>query len=160
MLDSETFKTVIESTPLGSIELCLVGNGQILSGRRTNEPPQGRCFTPGGRIHKNQSSQAALKRVALAELSLPVADGDHFELTGIWDHFYPNCGRDEKISNHYVKLLHFFLFKFKPAISGDNQHHNLVWFDLDGVVNDEGFHQYARGEANNWINNEIYDVRN
>ena len=143
-----------------SIDLCLICNGQILLGRRANEPLKGRWFTPGGRIYKNESWQAALKRVALAELSLPVADGDHFELMGIWDHFYSNSGCDEEISTHYVNLPHFSLFKSKPAISGDNQHHNLDWFDLDRVVSDEGFHQYVRDYANYLINNGIYDVRN
>lgn len=143
-----------------SIDLCLVCNGQILLGRRTNEPLKGRWFTPVGRIHKNESWQAALQRIALAELCLSVGDGGHFELMGTWDHFYPNSGCDEKISTHYVNLPHFSPFKSKPAISGDDQHHNLDWFDLDKVVSDEGFHEYVRDYANYLINNGTYDVRN
>ena len=38
MLDTHTFKTVIENTPLVSIDLCLVCGGQLLLGKRTNEP--------------------------------------------------------------------------------------------------------------------------
>lgn len=42
MLDSQTFKVVIENTPLVSIDLCLICNGQILLGKRNNEPLKGR----------------------------------------------------------------------------------------------------------------------
>ena len=70
MLDVQTFKAVIENTPLVSIDLCLVCNGQILLGKRRNEPLKGRWFTPGGRIHKNETWQDALLRVAEAELGL------------------------------------------------------------------------------------------
>ena len=48
MLDVQTFKTVIENTPLVSIDLCLVCNNQLLLGKRTNEPLKGEWFTPGG----------------------------------------------------------------------------------------------------------------
>ena len=147
MLDSKIFKVVIENTPLVSIDLCLVCRGQLLLGKRKNEPLKDQWFTPGGRIHKNESWQAALKRIALTELGLLVANLAHFELMGVWDHFYPNSVIDEKISTHYINLPHFTVLQSKPSISGDTQHHNFGWFDLDEVVRDEFFHQYVRNYA-------------
>ena len=44
MLDAKTFRTVIENTPLVSIDLCLVCDGQVLLGKRTNEPLKGEWF--------------------------------------------------------------------------------------------------------------------
>ena len=44
MLDAQTFKTVIENTPLVSIDLCLVCDGQVLLGKRTNDPLKGECL--------------------------------------------------------------------------------------------------------------------
>jgi colanic acid biosynthesis protein WcaH len=70
MLDPKTFKAVIENTPLVSIDLCLVYDGQILLGKRSNEPLKGIWVTPGGRIHKNQTWQGALLRIAEVELGL------------------------------------------------------------------------------------------
>lgn len=70
MLDTKTFKTVIENTPLVSIDLCLVFDGQVLLGKRTNEPLKDEWFSPGGRIHKNETWQDALLRIAKAELGL------------------------------------------------------------------------------------------
>ena len=66
MLDTKTFKTVIENAPLISIDLCIVCDGQVLFGRRTNEPLKGEWFTLGGRIHKNETWQDALLRTAEA----------------------------------------------------------------------------------------------
>jgi colanic acid biosynthesis protein WcaH len=147
MLDVQTFKAVIENTPLVSIDLCLICNGQILLGKRNNEPLKGRWFTPGGRIYKNESWQAALQRIAFTELGMPPGDCVHFELMGVWDHFYSNSACDESISTHYVNLPHFSRFKFKPPVLGDGQHQNLDWFDLDKVVCDENFHEYVRHYA-------------
>ncbi len=48
MLDVQTFRTVIENTPLVSIDLCLVYDGQALLGKRANEPLKGEWFTQGG----------------------------------------------------------------------------------------------------------------
>jgi len=160
MLDPQAFKAVIKNTPLVSIDLCLVCNEQILLGKRINEPLKGRWFTPGGRIHKNERWQAALQRIALSELGLPPSDCAGFELMGVWDHFYPNSASDETISTHYVNLPQFARFKFRPAISGDDQHDNWGWFDLDKVVSDEGFHEYVRGYASYLINKGTQDVKN
>ena len=68
MLDAQTFKTVIENTPLVSIDLCLVCDDQLLLGKRNNDPLKGEWFTPGGRIHKNETWQHALLRIVKAEL--------------------------------------------------------------------------------------------
>ena len=48
MLDSQSFQTAVENAPLVSIDLCLVCQGQILLGKRNNEPLKGYWFTPGG----------------------------------------------------------------------------------------------------------------
>ena len=70
MLDAQIFKTVIENAPLVSIDLCLLCDGQILLGKRTNEPLKGKWFTPGGRIHKNETWQHELLRIVKSELGL------------------------------------------------------------------------------------------
>ena len=107
MLDTQTFTTVIHSTPLVSIDLCLVCDDQLLLGKRRNEPLKEQWFTPGSRILKNESWQRCLSRVALSELGLNVIDVGQFTLMGIWDHFYDNSVIDETISTHYVNLPHY-----------------------------------------------------
>jgi colanic acid biosynthesis protein WcaH len=86
MLDAQTFKTVIENTPLVSIDHCLVCDGLLLLGKRTNDPLKGEWFTPGGRIHKNETWQPALLRIVKAEVGLCDTAVESFSLMGIWDH--------------------------------------------------------------------------
>lgn len=158
MLEAQTFKSVVESTPLVSIDLCLVCNGQILLGKRSNEPLKGRWFTPGGRIHKNEAWQGALLRIAKVELALSGIAVEDFSLMGMWDHFYINSALDQNISTHYVNLPHYAEFKSKPQITLDDQHENWGWFDLDTVAIDEGIHQYVRNYAGYLINKGAKDV--
>ena len=153
MLDVQTFKVVIENTPLVYIDLCLVCNGQILLGKRRNEPLKGRWFTPGGRIHKNETWQDALLRIAEVELGLSGIAVEDFALMGVWDHFYNNSALDQNTSTHYVNLPHYAEFKSKPQLALDDQHGEFKWFDLSVVAKDEKFHPYIRNYASCLLNN-------
>ena len=87
-LDRETFKTIIDTTPLVSIDL-LVRNaqGQILVGKRVNRPAQGFWFVPGGRILKNERLAEAFSRLTEAELGLKL-DIRNARYLGLYEHFY------------------------------------------------------------------------
>ena len=154
MLDVQTFKTVIENAPLVSIDICLVCDSQVLLGKRTNEPLKGEWFTPGGRIHKNETWQDALLRIAEVELGLSGIAVEGFSLMGMWDHFYSNSALDHNTSTHYVNLPHYAEFKSRPQITLDDQHGEFEWFDLSVVAKDEKFHLYIRNYAS-WLLNKI-----
>jgi colanic acid biosynthesis protein WcaH len=150
MLDAQTFKTVIENTPLVSIDLCLVCNGQLLLGKRNNDPLKGEWFTPGGRTHKNETWQDALLRIAEVELGSSDISVEDFSLMGMWDHFYSNSALDQNTSTHYVNLPHYAGHTTRPPITLDDQHTEFKWFDLSVVAEDEKFHPYMRNYAS-WL---------
>ena len=154
MLDAHTFKTVIENTPLVSIDLCLVCDDQLLLGKRNNDPLKGEWFTPGGRIHKNETWQDALLRISEAEIGSRGIAAEDFALMGMWDHFYSNSALDQNTSTHYVNLPHYAAFKSKPQIALDDQHGEFKWYDLSVVAKDEKFHLYMRNYAS-WLLNNI-----
>jgi colanic acid biosynthesis protein WcaH len=154
MLDAKTFKRVIENTPLVFIDLCLVCNGQILLGKRCNEPLKGRWFSPGRRIHKNETWHNALVRISEVELGLSGTAVEDFTLMGMWDHFYNNSALDQNTSTHYVNLPHYEEFKSKPQTALDDQHGEFKWFDLSVVSNNEKSHPYMRNYAS-WLWNKI-----
>lgn len=154
MLDVQTFKTVIENTPLVSIDLCLVCDGQILLCKRRNEPLKGIWFTPGGRIHKNETWQDALLRIAQVELGLSGIAVEGFSLMGMWDHFYSNSVVDQNTSTHYVNLPRYAEFKSRPKIMLDDQHTDFEWFDLSVVADDEKFNPYM-GNYASWLLNKV-----
>ena len=149
MLDAATFKTVVESTPLVSIDLCLVCEGQLLMGLRHNEPLKGQWFTPGGRLLKNERWQDGLARIAKIELGLS-ASSDDFQLMGMWDHFYENSAIDEGISTHYVNLPHVCYLRSQPELLLDAQHESVRWFDIPSLIEDAGHQIYMRQYAS-WI---------
>ena len=122
MLESRSFKVIVENALLVSIDLCLVSDSKILLGKRNNEPLKGNWFTPGGRIHKNESWQHALLRICEVEVGLRGILIEDFSLMGVWDHFYINSVFGKVISTHYVNLPHYTNFKFRPEITLDNQH--------------------------------------
>ena len=154
MLDAETFKIVLENTPLVSVDLCMVCDDQLLLGKRNNEPLKGEWFTPGGRIYKNETWQDALLRIADVELGLSGFEVEDFSLMGMWDHFYINSALDQDTSTHYVNLPHYLEFKSKPDIILDDQHGEFKWFDLSVVSNDEKSHPYMRNYTG-WLLNRM-----
>ena len=150
VLDAATFKTVVESTPLVSIDLCLVCEGQLMMGLRHHEPLKGEWFTPGGRLFKNERWQDGLARIAKAELGLTVTS-DAFQLMGVWDHFYENSAINESVSTHYVNLPHVCYLESYPELSLDAQHESVRWFDIASITKDIGHQIYMREYAS-WIN--------
>jgi colanic acid biosynthesis protein WcaH len=154
MLDINTFRAVVKNTPLVSIDLCLVHDNKILLGKRNNEPLRRQWFTPGGRILKNESWQDCLKRVTKSELGLNFNDVSEFTLMGIWDHFYPNSAVEDAISTHYVNLPHYYFLKEKPNLLADEQHDNLLWFDLEEIKDNENFHKYMQTYAS-WLMSKV-----
>lgn len=147
MLNSASFRAVIENTPLVSIDLCIICDGHILLGLRSNEPLKGVWFTPGARIFKNETWVDCLKRIAQSELGLVIEGPGQFRLMGVWDHFYSNSAFSENVSTHYVNLPHYMFIKHRPDMELDSQHDKMDWFDLGDVANNDDFHQYIRNYA-------------
>jgi colanic acid biosynthesis protein WcaH len=152
MLSSPIFKTIVENTPLVSIDICLVHANKILLGKRKNEPLKEQWFTPGGRILKNESWQDCLKRVAYLELGYKINDIRDFNLMGVWNHFYTNSSVDKKISTHYVNLPHYCLLKEQPIVIPDEQHESLAWFDLEDIEDNKIYNKYMQSYAS-WLIN-------
>ena len=144
MVNNKVFKLIVKNTPLISIDLCIICDGQILLGKRLNEPLKGIWFTPGGRIYKNESWQSALKRICLSELGLNIEALSAFTLMGVWDHFYPNSVFGSSTSTHYVNLPHVAKYSSKPEIKGDCQHEKFAWFDFDEVSRSDEFNKYTK----------------
>lgn len=147
------FKVVVESTPLISIDLCLVCEGKLLLGKRNNHPLKDEWFTPGGRILKNETWENCLERIMISELGLKIKDHSDFKLMGVWDHFYDDSAVSDSISTHYVNLPHYTCLKQKPNLQIDCQHSHFKWFDLEQLLNDVDVHNYIRKYAS-WLINE------
>jgi colanic acid biosynthesis protein WcaH len=86
MLDDQTFKIVIKSTPLISIDLIVKKDNKVLLGKRINKPAQGYFFSMGGRVYKNETIDDAIMRISKDELNITLKLMPRF--IGVFEHFY------------------------------------------------------------------------
>jgi colanic acid biosynthesis protein WcaH len=87
-LEKETFKTVIASTPLVSIDLVITNlQGEALLGKRLNRPAQSYRFVPGGRILKDEFLSDAFVRLTTEEIG-QAFNIEQATILGPYDHFY------------------------------------------------------------------------
>ncbi|MBT4123945.1 MAG: GDP-mannose mannosyl hydrolase [Candidatus Pacebacteria bacterium] len=142
LLDKDTFSTVIQNTPLISIDLIVENKkGQILLGKRVNEPALGYWFVPGGRIFKDESLDDAFSRTVRDELGLALKRSDAvFDKT--YEHFYKNNVFDDKFCTHYVVLAHKIKIDKLPMLN--NQHSDYKWFEVDELLQNKNVHKYTK----------------
>jgi len=143
MLDSNTFKTVVDSTPLVSIDLIISNkNGEVLLGKRINKPAKGFYFTIGGRVYKNESMIAAANRILDEELGLKLK----CELTfiGIFEHFYEDSIFSET-STHYVNMAYKMQWDDADLNSLTTaQHSTYKWVSMADLMSDSKVHSNVK----------------
>ena len=133
-LTDETFRTVVASTPLVSIDLVVENaEGAILLGQRLNRPAQGFWFVPGGRIQKNESLDAAFRRLTQGELGQAFERGQA-RLLDVYEHFYVDSVFGEAAANpdtHYVVLgYHLRLPAGVTLVPPAEQHDRYRWWSM------------------------------
>ncbi len=154
MLSLNLFKTVVESTPLVSIDL-IVRNvkGEILLGKRRNRPAQGYWFVPGGRIYKNENIAQAFKRLTSTELSTEILESET-KFLGVFEHFYTDSMFDTGLSTHYVVLAYeLIISNFSKQLPVD-QHFDYCWLSIDNLMKHSYVHQYSKLYFENNNNDE------
>ncbi len=131
-LPNSLFSTIIDNTPLVSIDLIVRNQaGNVLLGCRSNQPAKGFWFVPGGRILKNETLSDAFLRLTEAEL------GQSFEITsaryhGLYEHFYSDSVFGDQPDTHYV-VNAFELIIDAVLELPKTQHNKYQWlseFDL------------------------------
>lgn len=129
-LPDETFKSIIQHTPLISIDLIVRNEaGEVLLGKRVNAPAKGYWFVPGGRVRKNETLDDAFVRLVKEELCIEsgITRADA-KFLGVFEHFYDDCVFGEGIGTHYVVLVYEFINKINLKFSILNaQHEHYKW---------------------------------
>lgn len=143
-LPDDTFRTVVDSTPLVSIDLIVKNSeGQVLLGKRNNKPAKDFWFVPGGRIQKNETMSDAFTRLCKEELGLEKRISDAVFL-GPYEHFYNDSIFGDDVSTHYVVLG----YEVKSNIALTNlpnaQHNEYAWYGIDKIVDAENVHKHSK----------------
>lgn len=143
-LDNQTFATIIDATPLISIDLVVKNkHGQALLGFRTNRPAQQYWFVPGGRILKNESMKAAFSRLCRDELGLDCGI-EQATFLGPYEHFYPDSVFGEHISTHYLVLGYEIVVDEHQLQLPKEQHSQYQWFDVPVLLDHEKVHKHSK----------------
>ena len=140
MLDDQTFETVINSTPLISIDLLVKKDNKILLGKRINKPAQGYLFSIGGRVYKNETIDNAMMRIAKNELNIELKLTPRF--IGVFEHFYDDSIYQD-VSTHYVNLA--YEIEIEETLNLPNEQHNeYQWLTIDELLKSKQVHQYVK----------------
>ncbi|MGB5118801.1 MAG: GDP-mannose mannosyl hydrolase [Providencia rettgeri] len=144
-LDESTFSTVIESTPLVSIDLVVINaQGQALLGKRLNRPAKDYWFVPGGRILKNEALADAFKRLTRDELGQAFTI-EQASLLGPFDHFYDDYVFGDEVTTHYVAIAFILKLEYELAnLPLDVQHGGYQWFDILHLMIDDSVHLHTK----------------
>ena len=140
MLDDKTFKTVIDSMPLISIDILLKKDNKFLLGRRVNKPAKGYFFSTGGRVNKNETIDSAMARIAKNELNIELKYMP--KLIGVFEHFYGDSIYDN-VSTHYVNLAYEYEVKEISDLPTE-QHSKYKWFAVNELLESKQVHKYVK----------------
>lgn len=147
-LSNETFKGIIQHTPLISIDL-IVRNaaGEVLLGKRVNAPARGYWFVPGGRVCKDETLDGAFVRLVREELGIESGiNRADAKFLGVFEHFYENNVFDGEISTHYIVLgyeilTNYIILEALPKI----EHQSYSWFENKDLNDtEECVHDYSK----------------
>jgi colanic acid biosynthesis protein WcaH len=146
MLTQIDFLDVVRLTPLVAIDLILSdADGRILIGHRRNRPARGTWFVPGGRIHKDETLDAAYTRIVDAELGIPglVRSAARFE--GVFEHHYSdNFANEPNVSTHYVVLAYALSLAATDAPGRPDQHSDYLWLTPTQLLARDDVHENTK----------------
>ena len=146
-LPDETFKSIIQHTPLISIDLIVRNEqGHVLLGKRVNAPAKGYWFVPGGRVRKNETLDDAFVRLVREELGIEsgVTRADA-KFLGVFEHFYDDNVFDDEVSTHYIVLAYELKIEDKICIHIDElQHENCKVFDENIILIKDLVHPFTK----------------
>jgi colanic acid biosynthesis protein WcaH len=146
MLSNADFLTVVRLTPLVAIDLIVTdGNRRILLGHRRNRPAQGTWFVPGGRITKNESLDAAFKRIVHNELGVASAQRSAARFFGVYEHLYDdNFIAENGVGTHYVVLVYSMELDSNAPVGRYDQHSQYVWFTPEELLTHPDVHENTK----------------
>jgi colanic acid biosynthesis protein WcaH len=152
LIPTEQFKTVVEYTPLISIDLVTMYKDKVLLGKRVNKPALGFYFTTGGIVRKNETFVQAMNRISKDELGIELTQ--EVEFIGVFEHFYDDSIFDD-ISTHYVN--HGYLLQLDKELTNlpQEQHSEYKWFTIEELMNSNEVHKYVKDYFKNLNLNTI-----
>ncbi len=151
-IPDEEFKQIVKNTPLVNIDFVIENlDGNFLLGYRTNKPAKGSWFVPGGRIRKEETIEAAFRRISKDELNLKL-DITKSEFLGVYEHFYCDNTFDESgFGTHYIVLAYKIGVDISIINFPKTQHNYFKWFSKEEVLSCFFVHENAKAYFNDLL---------
>lgn len=147
LLCMDTFKVIVESAPLVSIDLVVKDSERrILVGKRVNRPAMGYWFVPGGRIRKGETLVRAFSRITASELGVALNIKDARYL-GLYEHFYDDSvfsEQDPRVSTHYIVNGFEVMLPEGHCSLPFDQHNQYKWLMEEEFCNSDDVHLHSR----------------
>ena len=143
-IPKEEYVDVIKKTQIISTDLVIFNpDGQVLLGKRNNEPAKNTWFVPGGRVRKFETIDDAVKRITHGEL------GNQLKKTsdvGVYHHTYSNNFANNDHGTHYIVFaVNILLDDMKNiTITPDDQHSELMWWNVEDILKSTDVHIYTK----------------
>jgi colanic acid biosynthesis protein WcaH len=140
-LTREQFRSIVQLTPLVSIDLLIVDpSGHFLLGLRNNQPAKGYWFVPGGIIFKGEKLEEAFTRILAVEtgLAYSLSSASH---VGVFEHFYEeNRFEEPGYGTHYVVSAYSLALLARPNVRFDAQHRTMKWMPPGEILSVPNVH--------------------
>jgi len=144
MLSNKLFSTIVEHTPLISIDLIIRNyQQQVLLGKRINRPAQSYWFVPGGRILKDESFEQAFNRLVKGELGFD-SKMSEARFLGPFEHHYDNNFSGTGFTTHYVVLAFELRLDCDIEHLPNIQHDNYQWFSETDLLKSDTVHNHTK----------------
>ncbi|MFM0737818.1 GDP-mannose mannosyl hydrolase [Paraburkholderia xenovorans] len=146
MLTQLDFLDVVRLTPLIAIDLIVTDtDGRVLIGHRRNRPARGTWFVPGGRIHKDETLDAAFSRIADAELGIAKLARSAARFEGVFEHHYSdNFAAEPDVSTHYIVLAYALPIHSAAPVGRLDQHSDYLWITPPELLAREDVHDNTK----------------
>ena len=143
-LPLEAFKTIVQNTPLVSIDLVVRNtHSEVLLGKRLSQPAKGFWFVPGGRILKDELFKQAFRRLVFEELGVHhEIDDSHF--LGSFEHHYPDVSSGSDFSIHYIVLAFELNLDLNLDELPEEQHNDYKCFSVAELLESDTVHEHTK----------------
>ena len=141
-LQKDEFLQVIKNTQLVATDLIIFNyQGEVLLGKRKNEPAKDSWFVPGGRIYKYEKTETAVNRISKQELGTSLSIDSQI---GVYHHMYNNNVDNNDFGTHYVVFAVSIHLTYDINLKPNNHHDELKWWSVSDLLNDDSVHLYTK----------------
>jgi colanic acid biosynthesis protein WcaH len=138
----EEYLNIIKNTQINSVDMIIFNNeGEVLLGKRNNEPAKNTWFVPGGKIQKFETLEQATKRKSKEELGIEL---NYEKELGVYCHNYTNNFVNEDFGTNFIVFAVTMTIHKTINLDKDEQHNELRWWKIHDLLKSNEVHNYTK----------------